>query len=566
MTAFVLASVNSALLLFVAIALLPLLRRRSAALRHLVLAVAFVSAVASPVVGLIAPAWVLPVPLASALPEFVPRLDMVAAPASEPAVAAGGDTAPAERRERSASIEWTRVIAGGWLAGVAISLSVLLCGLLRLAWLRRRATPLTDPAWIEQATTVARAYGIPDPVALLETTHPSLLVTVGLFKPALIVPAAARRWDERRRSVVLAHELAHVLRRDWSVLLVAEVVCAWQWFNPLAWYARARLRQESEQACDDLVLTGGIDGTAYAEQLIAVARDLRMSRQWLPALPMAQPSGFERRITRMLTHPIDRRPATRRAAIIMAIIAVAVTLPLAGLAAQAAISRVAGSVADPQNGLLPGVTLVLTHTTTNVRREIKTDRSGRFEFGSLEPGEYLLQAQLPGFERYESRLTVSGRNLEQDVKLDVGVLQETITVTASPSPATTSAAPPPPDEETFRRLEEARKKLAAQQCTTEPARPASFIGGNIRVPYKLKDVKPIYPETMRASKTTGEVRLNAQIGKDGLVEAITVASATNPAFSEAAIQAVNAWQFSPTLLNCMPTAVRMAVRVNFSAQ
>jgi TonB family protein len=555
MTAFVLASVNSALLLFVAIALLPLLRRRSAALRHLVLAVAFISAVASPVIGLIAPAWVLPVPLASALPEFVPRLDPVAAPASETAVAAGGDTAPAERRERLASIEWTRVIAGGWLAGVAISLSVLLCGLLRLAWLRRRATPFTDPAWIEQATTVARAYGIPDPVALLETTHPSL-----------IVPAAARRWDESRRSVVLAHELAHVLRRDWSVLLVAEVVCAWQWFNPLAWYARARLRQESEQACDDLVLTGGIDGTAYAEQLIAVARDLRMSRQWLPALPMAQPSGFERRITRMLTHPIDRRPATRRAAIIMAIIAVAVTLPLAGLAAQAAISRVSGSVADPQNGLLPGATLVLTHTTTNVRREIKTDRSGRFEFGSLEPGEYLLQAQLPGCERYESRLTVSGRNLEQDVKLDVGVLQETITVTASPSPATTSAAPRPPDEETFRRLEEARKKLAAQQCTTEPARPASFIGGNIRVPYKLKDVKPIYPETMRASGMAGEVLLNVQIGKDGLVEAITVASSTNPAFSEAAIQAVNSWQFSSTLLNCMPTAVRMVARVNFVAQ
>jgi hypothetical protein len=42
MTAFVLASVNSALLLFVAIALLPLLRRRSAALRQLVLAVAFI--------------------------------------------------------------------------------------------------------------------------------------------------------------------------------------------------------------------------------------------------------------------------------------------------------------------------------------------------------------------------------------------------------------------------------------------------------------------------------------------------------------------------------------------
>jgi TonB family protein len=561
MTALVVATLKGALMLLVATALLPLLRRQSAALRHLALALAFASAVAAPLVGTVTPELTMTRAVASSLPAFVPPVVSI-----EPGGVAGraaGAGPTIQWRASPLPTGWLGVLTGVWIAGFAVSVSVLLCGLLRLSWLRRRAAPLTDPAWIADAAAMARTYGIRQPVALLETTHPSLLVTVGIFRPVLLVPATARDWDATRRSVVLAHELAHVQRRDWIVQLVGEAVCAWQWFNPLAWYARARLRHESEQACDDLVLSGGIDGAAYAEQLIAVARDLRVSRQWLPALPMARPSGFERRITRMLTNPIDRRPATRTAALIAAAIALAVTLPLASLAAQAAMARLAGSVADPQNGLLPAVTLVLTHTTTNVRHEMQSDRNGRFEFASLEPGDYLLQARLPGFELFESRLTVGGGTVQQDLKLDLGVVQERITVTAFPSATAAGEAPRPPDDETFRRMEEMRRKRAAQVCTSEPARPTPFIGGNLRVPIKVKDVRPIYPDAMRTSGTAGEVRLNARIGKDGLVEDIAVASATHPAFSEAAIQAVNAWEFDATLLNCVPTAVKMTVQVRF---
>ena len=55
---------------------------------------------------------------------------------------------------------------------------------------------------------------------LLESDHPSLLVTWGLAQPKVILPATAGAWSDERARVVLTHELAHIRRGDWIVQLV----------------------------------------------------------------------------------------------------------------------------------------------------------------------------------------------------------------------------------------------------------------------------------------------------------------------------------------------------------
>ncbi len=101
-------------------------------------------------------------------------------------------------------------------------------------------------------------------MTLLESTHPSLLVTWGLARPKVILPAAAAAWTDERARVVLSHELAHIRRGDWIVQLSAELLRAFYWFNPLLWIACRRLRLESEHACDDEVMSRGVEGTDYA--------------------------------------------------------------------------------------------------------------------------------------------------------------------------------------------------------------------------------------------------------------------------------------------------------------
>ncbi len=107
-----------------------------------------------------------------------------------------------------------------------------------------------------------------------QSDHPSLLVTWGLARPKVILPSSADEWSDDRARVVMSHELAHIRRGDWIVQLSAELLRAFYWFNPLMWIACRRLRLESEHACDDEVMSRGVEGSDYATHLIELARAL----------------------------------------------------------------------------------------------------------------------------------------------------------------------------------------------------------------------------------------------------------------------------------------------------
>jgi TonB family protein len=105
---------------------------------------------------------------------------------------------------------------------------------------------------------------------------------------------------------------------------------------------------------------------------------------------------------------------------------------------------------------------------------------------------------------------------------------------------------------------------ALAQCAAGGA--ASSVGGNILPPMKLVDVKPIYPDALKASGISGIVTLEAVIGTDGLVRDVQAISGPHPDLEAAAATAVREWEFSPTLLNCQAIDVAMRVTVNFAAE
>ena len=131
----------------------------------------------------------------------------------------------------------------------------------------------------------------------------------------------------------------------------------------------------------------------------------------------------------MLNTRVNRSPITRtaRLGIVTALAAIAIAVA----SAQAAFSTFSGNVFDPLNGYLPGVTMTLTHTQSGAKHEIRSDRTGHFEFVGLPPGSYSLQAILPGFTVLTGTLDLTGRDVQRDVTLKVGQLEETITVWAS---------------------------------------------------------------------------------------------------------------------------------------
>ena len=89
------------------------------------------------------------------------------------------------------------------------------------------------------------------------------------------------------------------------------------------------------------------------------------------------------------------------------------------------------------------------------------------------------------------------------------------------------------------------------------------VGGNIKAPAKIRDVRPAYPPIARAANVTGVVILEVRIGADGRVEQAHVLKSI-PLLDEAALDAVKQWEFTPTLMNGQAVPVIMIVTVNFA--
>jgi protein TonB len=91
------------------------------------------------------------------------------------------------------------------------------------------------------------------------------------------------------------------------------------------------------------------------------------------------------------------------------------------------------------------------------------------------------------------------------------------------------------------------------------------VGGAIKPPTKIKDVRPVYPPIAQSARVSGVVIIEATIGADGKVKDAKVLRSI-PLLDQAALDAVKQWTFTPTLLNGVPVPVIMTVTVNFTLQ
>lgn len=336
---------KSTLVLGLALALAAALGRRSAALRHLVLAVGLAGAVAIPLIAFFAPP--LELALLPAAPTAISPTEGSAAAPTATATGDGSGLGPAVRGETSGSERSAAVAresepidssAVDWgiasllvLIGIsALSILYLAVGVLLVLRIHRRSTDLgDDPAWSERLDVLRQRLRVRRPVALRRSADAEVPLTLGALRPKVIIPAEAERWSDAERRAVLLHELGHVARWDWPVQIVARLACALYWFNPLAWIACRRLLIEAERACDDVVLDGGQSGPGYAKQLLELASRRRTELPTYGAVTMARRATLSQRIQAILD-PGQRRGALgRHRALALAATALAVVLVVA---------------------------------------------------------------------------------------------------------------------------------------------------------------------------------------------------------------------------------------------
>jgi TonB family protein len=542
MNPFLDAAVRSSVVLMIGLAAVWMLRKQPASLRHWVLAGALALAAAQPVISRVIPSMQMP-----ALHWTTQK--SISEPAVETAFSVGplvGGVQPAAPAE---GMDWRKVAFIVWAAGALGSLAILLSGALWLAWLGWKSTP-ADDRWREAEAAVRERLGIRTKVRVLVTSHPALLVTWGALAPVILLPSDANQWPSDRIRLVVAHEIAHLLRRDWPIQLAAETTRALNWFNPLFWLACARLRRESEHACDDIVLDLGIGSTSYASHLIALARTFSVhGRTWLPAPSIARPSTLERRVRAMLNPQVNRRPVPmmRRAA--LAALLLALALPIA--AASQAGSTASGTVIDPSGRPLADAVLRLNSmTTTEQVFETRSDANGMFQFAPVPPGDYMLGVSYPGFSSSRERLQLRAGEFTLTLRARVGTLQETVSVRGGGAGG---------DDKDASRYEQSAAAPTPPTCSASAA-------GQLTPPMKIRDVRPRYKQAWIDAGLEGQVLLQARIGTDGRVQGVDALSRVNAQLEDEALAAVSQWQFSPTFLNCEPVEVQMYVTVSFKIE
>jgi TonB family protein len=96
-------------------------------------------------------------------------------------------------------------------------------------------------------------------------------VTFGLRHPVVLLPSTMRELPAPVQQAVLVHELWHVRRRDWSWVVVEEVIRALLWFEPAIWWLVSRIQSSREEVVDDLTLRQTGSRRHYLEALLAFA-------------------------------------------------------------------------------------------------------------------------------------------------------------------------------------------------------------------------------------------------------------------------------------------------------
>jgi len=98
-----------------------------------------------------------------------------------------------------------------------------------------------------------------------------------------------------------------------------------------------------------------------------------------------------------------------------------------------------------------------------------------------------------------------------------------------------------------------------------PTRTAVRVGGQIKPPVKIKDVRAVYPADAQSARVQGAVIVEITVAPDGTVSDAKVLRSI-PLLDAAALEAVRQWQFTPTTLDGQRVPVIMTVTVNFSLQ
>jgi TonB family protein len=516
-------------------------------------------------------------------------------PIAERIIAAGeasAVTAPAGAAAAAPAIDWAWAAGVVLASGVALRLLWIAAGLIRLRRLRRSGAS-ADAAHHAHLQSMLRVSA-----DVRYSTSVEQPVAFGVMRPVVLLPERLREAPPAIRDAVIAHELLHVRRRDWLCLVAEEIVGAAFWFHPAMWWLIARVQLAREEVVDAAVVALTGRRREYIEALLAFADDMPLA----PAPAFARRRHLFRRIMQVSREDVmsARRLVVSAVVMIVALgwgaLAAIGAFPMQGstvlqqtpgpleqLATSAgptnpipvrlssvmpvfppqgadatctltfrAVIDAGGSVAELR---LTGVTLGLPGVTMTMTMSDSVGLAERME--AFSKARFRTNPDQPPFDAASARAT-----LEAFIDAASQAVHQWRFEPPKESPLAFDVTISFAKGNVGERL--AASRATARATTVDPSG-AVRVGGNVRTPTKIKDVRPMYPPEAREAGVQGVVIAEVHILPDGRVGSASILRSI-PMLDAAALEAIQQWEFTPTLLNGVPTPVIMTVTVQFTLQ
>ena len=288
------------------------------------------------------------------------------------------------------------LIVAVWLLGFGFFLLRLGAGLWQVQRLRTRGLAALESGWLENFERLRQRLGYRRVVALFESALVQTPMAIGWLKPVVLLPIGLiNRLSVAEVEAVLAHELAHIARRDWIFNLLQAFIESLFYHHPAVWWMSNVVRRERENCCDDAALAATGNPLAFAKALVQVQEMATPA----PVLALAL-SGSNRRhplldrVRRILNQPQQRQQQVMEK--ITATVILLALLALVGLKAnsvpaiEAAFSQISdipmtlfGSHRD--NSQIAGDSLPKPKSTRKITREEDNERvEAEFQDGKLK--------------------------------------------------------------------------------------------------------------------------------------------------------------------------------------
>jgi TonB family protein len=469
----------------------------------------------------------------------------VPAPSQPPSAVSTPTPTPGAPAAAAAGLDWVAAARLVILTGIAARLAWIGLGMVRLRRLRWRA--MGEAAGFEDLRQSISARA---PILWsAEVRHP---VTFGVLKPVVLLPIALKAADPAAQRAVVAHELHHVKRRDWGWVVAEEMIRSAFWFHPAMWWLVSRVQLARETVVDELSILATNARRTYLDTLLAFADDTGL----------ASSPAFSAR--RHLFHRIMLLSKEGEMSSIHIAVGSCVLVLALGAVSYSAVEAfpLYGGVeqvqAPPRDPISPDIHLRTAveywekAKDTSLTREQKrdtilkgiaaTDRAlsiAPYHRDALVWKSALLRLQALDADRAQRDVLVQ----------QAEVLRKIALALSEPSQA---------GAQTGMAMPESYKRVVEQLNPVQ-------IGGEIKAPKKLHDVRPAYPPMAQSERVQGVVIVEAVLDATGRVADVRVLRSI-PLLDEAALEAVRQWQFEPPLVDGQPRAVMMTATVNFKLQ